>query len=107
MQISASSEAKRILRVLRLGCASVDMATTKILAHSVWQRKTEKKARIVRPGRKHQAERRMSQTSSALKKRMAAATTQATTVVTREFTNSPILERLPVNWISGITAKGN
>ena len=36
-------------------------------------------------------ERRISQTNSALKNRIAAATTQAMTVVAREFTSSPIL----------------
>ncbi len=51
--------------------------------------------------------RRISQSSSALKKRMAAAMTQATTAVRRELANSPILARSPVNWTSGITAKGN
>src|SRR5258708_33713799 len=44
MQIRARSEAKRILRVFRLGCASEDMATNKILAHPVRQRKAEKTA---------------------------------------------------------------
>ncbi len=42
-----------------------------------------------------------------MKKRMAAATNQATTVVNREFANSPIFKRSLVNWISGITANGN
>ena len=52
-------------------------------------------------------ERRISQTNSALKNRIAAATTHAMTVVVREFTSSPILVRLLVIWMSGITAKGN
>src|SRR6266849_3044056 len=39
MQIRTRSEAKRILRVLRLGCASVDMSTRKILAQRCGQRK--------------------------------------------------------------------
>src|ERR1700734_897371 len=51
--------------------------------------------------------RKMSQRSSALKKRMAAATIQAITTVKRELANSSILLRSPVNWISGITANGN
>ena len=41
--------------------------------------------------------RKMSQRSSPLKKRMAAATNQAITVVRRELANSPILARSPVN----------
>jgi hypothetical protein len=44
MQIRARSEANRILRVLRLGCALMGMATRKILAHPVWQQKAEKSA---------------------------------------------------------------
>src|SRR6266576_3112695 len=116
MQIRARNEAKRVLRVLRLWCASVDMARRKILAHSVWQRKAKRVRRRDHPAERHKddttsfktdAERKMSQRSSALKKRMAAATNQATTVVRREFANSPILERLLVNWMRGITAKGN
>src|SRR5438552_6899075 len=42
MQISARSEAKRLLRVFRLSCASVGIADRKIFAHSTWQRKAEK-----------------------------------------------------------------
>src|SRR6266481_3830125 len=102
MHIRASTEAKSILRVFRLSCASVDIAAGKIFAHSICQRKAAASAE-----KRHQAERKMSHTSSALKKRMAAATTQAMAVVIREFVNSPIFERSPVNWISGITAKGN
>lgn len=41
--------------------------------------------------------RKMSQRSSALKKRMAAATIQAMAAVRRELANSPILARSPVN----------
>jgi hypothetical protein len=54
-----------------------------------------------------QAGRRISQSSSPLKKRMAAATHQAMTVVARELTKSPILARSLVNCTSGITANGN
>src|SRR5258708_857881 len=39
MQIRTSTEAKRILRVFRLGCATVDMAARKILAQRTTQRK--------------------------------------------------------------------
>src|SRR5260370_9459654 len=39
MQIRTSTEAKRILRVFRLGCAMVDMAAKKILAQRTTQRK--------------------------------------------------------------------
>src|SRR6266852_9292083 len=107
MHIRARNKAKSILRVFRLICATVDMAAREIFAHSICQRKAEKNAEE-RPSKKlDQAERKMSQTSSALKKRMAAATTQAMAVVIREFANSPILERSPVNRISGITANGN
>ncbi len=42
-------------------------------------------------------ERKISQRSSALKKRIAAATIHAITTVIRELTNSPILARLLVN----------
>src|SRR5882724_3863267 len=102
MHIRARSEAKSILRVFRLSCASVDMAVRKIFAHSICRRKAEPSAE-----KKYQAERKMSQTSSALKNRIAAATTHAMAVVIREFANSPIFDRSPVNWISGITANGN
>ncbi len=49
----------------------------------------------------------MSQRSSPLKKRMAIAKIQAITVVRRELANSPIIARLLVNWMRGMTAKGN
>src|SRR5579864_3911602 len=51
--------------------------------------------------------RKMSQRSSALKKRIVAATVQAIICVRRELANSPIRARLPVNWIRGMMAKGN
>src|SRR5437667_9364736 len=105
MQIRARSEAKRILRVFRLSCASVGIAVGKILAHSIWQRQRRCKEAGVK--KCDQAERKMSHTSSALKNKMAAATTHATALVNRELANSPILERSPVNRISGITANGN
>src|SRR6266446_743525 len=103
-QIRARSEAKRILRALRLGCARGDIAARKF-SHNGEDNESK-------PNGGYSAlcsylERRMSHTSSALKNRMAAATVQATTTVKREFTNSPILVRSPVNWISGITANGN
>ncbi len=46
---------------------------------------------------KNQAERKMSQRSSALKKRMVAAMIQARMVMSRELANSPIFERSAVN----------
>jgi len=51
--------------------------------------------------------RRVSQRSSKLKPRMAAATVHARILVKREFANAPILARLFVNWTSGITANGS
>ena len=74
------------------------MAASKIFSQLAGQRKETNS---------NYAERKMSQRSSALKNRIAAAMTQAMTMVGRELTNSPILARLLVNWISGITAKGN
>src|SRR6266849_1767701 len=103
-QIRARSKAKRVLRALRLGCAIGDIAARKFSHKGLHN---ESKRDGVYSALYSYLERRMSQTSSALKKRMAAATTQATTMVNRELTNSPILARSPVNWISGITAKGN
>src|SRR6266568_6785658 len=100
----ARSEAKRILRALRLGCEREDIAARKF-SHNGEDNESK-------PNGGYSAlccylERKMSQTSSALKNRMAAATAQPTTTVKREFTNSPIWTRSPVNRISGITAKGN
>jgi hypothetical protein len=51
--------------------------------------------------------RKINQSSSALKNKIAAVTSHATTVVNREFTNPPIFARSLVNCTSGITANGN
>src|SRR6267154_3448164 len=93
-QIMARSEAKRILRALRLGCAIGDIAARKFSHKGLHN---ESKPHGGYSARYSYLERRISQTSSALKNRMAAATTQATIMVKRELTNSPIFARLPVN----------
>src|SRR5271167_1734405 len=56
---------------------------------------------------RNQVPRKISQSNSPLKKRIAAETNHATTVVKREFTNAPILARSLVNCTRGITANGN
>ena len=48
-------------------------------------------------GMRLQWPRKINQSNSALKKRIAAATSQAIRFVRREFVNSPIFERSPVN----------
>src|ERR1700730_13794167 len=95
--------AKSALRVAGLGCADVGMPARKSshIARGGGSRNREL------PGSQSYSERKVSQRYSKLRKRMAAATTQAMADVAREFANSPILRRFPVNWMSGITAKGS
>src|SRR5690348_9207740 len=115
MQMRTRSAAKRTLRSQRERGGLADIGTEKFSHIGVtgerkrWMQhpKDNFNTEGTEDAGKNYVERKMSQRSSALKKRMAAATIQARMVVTRELVNSPILERSLVNWISGITAKGN
>src|SRR5713101_7682877 len=97
-RMRARSRTKRVFRALDLRGSFAGMAASKIFAQLAGQRKETNS---------NYAERKMSQRSSALNKRIAAAMTQAMTWVRRELANSPIFLRSLVNWMSGITAKGN
>src|SRR6516165_1106252 len=55
----------------------------------------------------NQVPRKISHNNSPLKNSIAADTTQATAVVSLEFTNEPILLPMLVNCTRGITANGN
>src|SRR6267378_2912379 len=92
------STRKRVCRVPDLRDSFEGIVAGEIFAQLAEQRKD-------RNG--NYLERKMSQSSSALKAMIAAATSQAMTWVKRELANSPIFLRSLVNWMSGITANGS